>query len=209
MISARKFNSLRSLRFGTQNSLLQKDPVTCSCSHLEWEAKWILGLVRIQGFKNYIQGTLPEQQEAQGGMTSFSYPVLGCHLLWGAVVGHGVFQQGPKHKAEADPQVHINGLYEAVGVGERCAGPDHQCGHGQHCSHTWGNKDTAPLSASFSVVSWWNFPFLFPMGRQGRGKSGSQVHSESPQACEDKANFWRGDQGGFLGPPPQWTEGEE
>ena len=44
-------------------------------------------------------------------------------------MGNCILQQGPKHEAEADAQVHVDGLDEAVGVGERGAGPDHQRGH--------------------------------------------------------------------------------
>lgn len=54
-------------------------------------------------------------------------------------MGDCVLQQGPKHEAEADAQVHVDGLDEAVGVGKRSAGPDHQRGHGQHGGHSWGN----------------------------------------------------------------------
>lgn len=55
-------------------------------------------------------------------------------------MGDCVFQEGPKHEAKADPQVHVDGLYEAVGVGKRSAGPDHQCGHGQYGGHSWENR---------------------------------------------------------------------
>lgn len=55
-------------------------------------------------------------------------------------MGNRVFQQGPKHEAEADSQVHIDGLYEAVGVGKRSAGPNHQRSHRQHCGHSWENR---------------------------------------------------------------------
>lgn len=36
----------------------------------------------------------------------------------GAEVGHGVLNERPKDKAEADSQVNINGLDEAVGIGQ-------------------------------------------------------------------------------------------
>lgn len=53
----------------------------------------------------------------------------------GAEVGHGVLDQCSEDKAEADSQVHINGLNEAVGIGQGSSGPHHQSGHGQYCGH--------------------------------------------------------------------------
>lgn len=55
-------------------------------------------------------------------------------------MGDCILQEGPEHEAEADPQVHVDGLDEAVGVGEGSAGPDHQCGHRQHGGHSWENS---------------------------------------------------------------------
>ena len=54
-----------------------------------------------------------------------------------AEVGHCVLDEGPEDEAEADAQVHIDGLDEAVSVGQRGAGPHHQGGHGQHRGHPW------------------------------------------------------------------------
>lgn len=54
----------------------------------------------------------------------------------GAEVGHGVFNERSKDEAEADSQVNIDGLNEAVGVGQRRPGSHHQRGHGQHCCHS-------------------------------------------------------------------------
>lgn len=59
--------------------------------------------------------------------------VLGRLVLYGVEVGAGVFQQRAKDEGEADPKVDVNGLDEAVCVWQRCAGPHHQCGHGQDC----------------------------------------------------------------------------
>lgn len=36
----------------------------------------------------------------------------------GAEVGHGILNERPEDKAEADSQVNIDGLDEAVGIGE-------------------------------------------------------------------------------------------
>lgn len=55
----------------------------------------------------------------------------------GAEVGHGVFNQRAEDEAEADSQVDINSLDEAVGVGQRCPRPHHQSGHGQNRGHPW------------------------------------------------------------------------
>lgn len=55
----------------------------------------------------------------------------------GAEVGHSVLNQCSKDKAEADSQVDINGLNEAVGIGQRSPGSHHQSGHGQYCGHSW------------------------------------------------------------------------
>ena len=73
--------------------------------------------------------------------SSNSYPIFCCHLLSGAVVGNCIFQEGPKHEAKAYSQVHIDGLYEAVGVRERSTGPNHQCGHWQYGGHSWGKSE--------------------------------------------------------------------
>lgn len=54
----------------------------------------------------------------------------------GAEVSHSILNERSENKAKADSQVDINGLDEAVGVGERGPGPHHKCGHGQHCGHS-------------------------------------------------------------------------
>lgn len=58
----------------------------------------------------------------------------------GTEVGHGVLNERSKDKAEADSQVHIDGLDEAVCVGQGGPGTHHQSGHSQYCGHTWHNK---------------------------------------------------------------------
>lgn len=58
----------------------------------------------------------------------------------GAEVGHGVLNERSKDEAEADSQVNINGLNEAVGIGQRRPGSHHQSGHSQYCGHSWHNK---------------------------------------------------------------------
>lgn len=55
----------------------------------------------------------------------------------GAEVGHGIFNQRAEDEAEADTQVDINSLDEAVGVRQRRPRPHHQSGHGQNCGHPW------------------------------------------------------------------------
>lgn len=40
-------------------------------------------------------------------------------------MGHGVLDEGAKDEAEADAQVNIDGLDEAVGVGQGGAGAHH------------------------------------------------------------------------------------
>lgn len=58
----------------------------------------------------------------------------------GAEVGHGVLNERSKDEAEADSQVDVNGLDEAVGVGQRGPGSHHQSGHGQYRGHSWNTK---------------------------------------------------------------------
>lgn len=55
----------------------------------------------------------------------------------GAEVSHGVLDERPEDEAEADSQVNINGLDEAVGIGQRRPSAHHQSGHGQDCGHSW------------------------------------------------------------------------
>lgn len=55
----------------------------------------------------------------------------------GAEVGHSVLNERSKDKAEADSQVNINGLNEAIGIGQWRPGSHHQSGHGQDCGHPW------------------------------------------------------------------------
>lgn len=54
-----------------------------------------------------------------------------------AEVGYGVLNECSEDEAEADPQIYVNGLDEAVGIGQRRPRTHHQSGHGQHCGHTW------------------------------------------------------------------------
>lgn len=42
---------------------------------------------------------------------------VGVGVGKGAEVGHGVFDERPEDEAEADAQVNVDGLDEAVGVG--------------------------------------------------------------------------------------------
>lgn len=59
--------------------------------------------------------------------------VLGRLVLHGVEVGAGVFEQRAEDEGEADPQVDVDGLDEAVGVRQGRASPHHQRGHGQDC----------------------------------------------------------------------------
>lgn len=52
-------------------------------------------------------------------------------------MGHGVLNESTEDEAEADPQVHVDGFDETVGVGQRRPGSHHQSGHGQHRGHPW------------------------------------------------------------------------
>ena len=54
-----------------------------------------------------------------------------------AEVGHGVLDERPEDEAEADAQVHVDGLDEAIGVWQRGARTHHQGGHGQHRGDSW------------------------------------------------------------------------
>lgn len=58
-------------------------------------------------------------------------------MLHGVEVGTGVLQQCAKDEGEADSQVNIYGLDEAVGIGQGSAGAHHQCGHCQDRCHSW------------------------------------------------------------------------
>lgn len=52
----------------------------------------------------------------------------------------GIFQQGTEDEGEADAQVNIYGLYEAVSIWQGCAGPHHESGHGQDGGHSCRGK---------------------------------------------------------------------
>ena len=52
-------------------------------------------------------------------------------------MGHRVLDQSAEDEAEADAQVDVDGLDEAVGVGQRGASAHHQGRHGEHCGDTW------------------------------------------------------------------------
>lgn len=54
-----------------------------------------------------------------------------------AEVGYGVLNERSEDKAEADPQVHVDGLDEAVGIRQRRPCTHHQSSHGQYRGHTW------------------------------------------------------------------------
>lgn len=58
----------------------------------------------------------------------------------GAEVGHCVLDERPEDEAEADAQVHVDGLDETVGVGQRRPGPHHERGHGQNGGDSWKNR---------------------------------------------------------------------
>lgn len=71
-----------------------------------------------------------------------AHPLYVSHrlVLHGVKVSAGVLQQGPEDEGEADAQVNIYGLNEAVGVGQGGPGPHHQSGHGQDCGHSCGTE---------------------------------------------------------------------
>lgn len=52
-------------------------------------------------------------------------------------VGHGVLNQRTEDEAEADTQVDVDSLNEAVGVRQRRPRPHHQSGHSQNRGHPW------------------------------------------------------------------------
>jgi len=66
--------------------------------------------------------------------------VLHGEVLHGVEVGACVLHQGAEDEGEADAQVHVDGLDEAVGVGQRGAGARHQRGHGEHRGHAWNTR---------------------------------------------------------------------
>lgn len=58
-------------------------------------------------------------------------------VLHGVEVCAGVLQQCAEDEGEADSQVDIDGLDEAVGVGQGGAGAHHQRGHRQDSCDAW------------------------------------------------------------------------
>lgn len=66
-------------------------------------------------------------------------------VLHGAEVGTGVLQQRAKDEGETDSQVNVDGLDEAVGVGQGGAGAHHQRGHGQDSRHSWSKGHTCTI----------------------------------------------------------------
>ena len=64
-------------------------------------------------------------------------------------MGHCVLDEGAEDEAEADAQVHVDGLDEAVGVGQRGAGPHHQGGHGQHRGDPLVAKETRVVNVAW------------------------------------------------------------
>ena len=71
-------------------------------------------------------------------LAAHSVQILYGLVLHSVKVGAGVLQQCTKDEGEADAQVNIYGLNEAVGIGQRSAGAHHQSSHGQNCSHSCG-----------------------------------------------------------------------
>lgn len=65
---------------------------------------------------------------------------VGVGISEGAEVSHGVLDECPKDEAEADAQVHIDGLDEAIGVWQRRPGSHHQGGHGENGGHSCSRK---------------------------------------------------------------------
>lgn len=53
-----------------------------------------------------------------------------------AEVCHSILNERSKDETEADTQVDIYGLDEAVSIGQRCPGSHHQSGHGQYCGYS-------------------------------------------------------------------------
>lgn len=67
-------------------------------------------------------------------------------MLHGIKMSTGIFQQGTEDEGEADAQVNIYGLYEAVSVWQGCAGPHHESGHGQDGGHSCRGNQSVILS---------------------------------------------------------------
>lgn len=74
-------------------------------------------------------------------------------VLHGVEVSTGILQQCTKDEGEADAQVNIYGLNEAVGIGKGGAGPHHQSGHCQYCSHPWRTDHRIVVIVSELVIN--------------------------------------------------------
>lgn len=75
--------------------------------------------------------------KTEPSVLSYHECVVAVGVVQRAEVGHRVLDQCSKDEAEADAQVHVYGLNEAVGIGQRRAGTHHQCGHSQDRGHAW------------------------------------------------------------------------
>ena len=89
-------------------------------------------------------------------------------MLHGAKVGAGVLQQSPEDEGEADAQVHVDGLDEAVCVGQRGASAHHQCGHGQDGGYAWRHRHRSTVHrAIISVGTHGSIEYVFCSFLQG------------------------------------------